>query len=64
MADLLAVWWRICWRLNPFMNQVYFYFGEHCINEDDGEYRLNPFMNQVYFYTVLTGETITILSRS
>ena len=36
--------------LNPFMNQVYFYFL------DGGKERkwdilcLNPFMNQVYFY--------------
>ena len=37
-------------RLNPFMNQVYFYGraaeGGGCA----AERCLNPFMNQVYFY--------------
>ena len=40
----------ITYRLNPFMNQVYFYRVK-----DDRDQRLqicglNPFMNQVYFY--------------
>ena len=38
-------------RLNPFMNQVYFYneFGDRVISKLYCK-SLNPFMNQVYFY--------------
>ena len=36
-------------RLNPFMNQVYFYYP---VQPGDRLFfpSLNPFMNQVYFY--------------
>ena len=40
--------------LNPFMNQVYFYFVfayVFCVVFRLP--RLNPFMNQVYFYEIL-----------
>ena len=40
------------YRLNPFMNQVYFYFLL-LTNKDKPLKCLNPFMNQVYFYAAL-----------
>ena len=47
----MSRFFRYFGSLNPFMNQVYFYFknlftmwGTICL-------RLNPFMNQVYFYS-------------
>ena len=39
-------------RLNPFMNQVYFYNAERQAATGRRSERLNPFMNQVYFYFV------------
>ena len=36
--------------LNPFMNQVYFYFLVQCLIGSPETACLNPFMNQVYFY--------------
>ena len=36
-------------RLNPFMNQVYFYTNDELL-KGKASNGLNPFMNQVYFY--------------
>ena len=38
-------------RLNPFMNQVYFYRERALSMHMATSMSLNPFMNQVYFYT-------------
>ena len=40
-------------RLNPFMNQVYFYITP-LLYAHKLKRRLNPFMNQVYFYQLGT----------
>ncbi len=37
-------------RLNPFMNQVYFYVEKRGGPTASRLFCLNPFMNQVYFY--------------
>ena len=49
MRDLVEAADEWVYRLNPFMNQVYFY-EQGIATGKELEKCLNPFMNQVYFY--------------